>query len=91
MRGARGRKVSFTTERPQVSFTFNSADVGGLDREFIEQSITTDPEAAWHAVNGGGEPLPPDDALPPAPPLPPPSGASADVPLTPRTAAAQRL
>ena len=85
VRGPRGRGG------PQVSFTFNSVDVGGLDREFIEQSITTDPEAAWHAVNGGGEPLPPDDALPPAPPLPPPSGASADVPLTPRTAAAQRL
>ena len=85
VRGPRGRGG------PQVSFTFNSVDVGGLDREFIEQSITTDPEAAWRAVNGGGEPLPPDDALPPAPPLPPPSGASADVPLTPRTAAAQRL
>jgi len=55
VRGARGRKVSFTTERPQVSFTFNSADVGGLDREFIEQSITTDPAAAWRhwrAING---------------------------------------
>ena len=71
-----------------MSFTFNSADVGGLGREFIEQSITNDPEAAWRAVDGGGEPMPPDDALPPAPPLPPPG---ADVPLTPRTAASQRL
>ena len=82
VRGPRGRGG------PQVSFTFNSADVGGLDREFIEQSITNDPEAAWRAVDGGGEPMPPDDALPPAPPLPPPG---ADVPLTPRTAASQRL
>eukprot|EP00964_Phaeocystis_antarctica_P121718 scaffold85384_cov75-Phaeocystis_antarctica.AAC.1 len=55
VRGARGRKVSFTTERPQVSFTFSSADVGVLDRDFIEQSITTDPTAAWRhwrAING---------------------------------------
>ena len=82
VRGPRGRGG------PQVSFTFNSVDVGGLDREFIEQSITTDPETAWRAVNGDGEPPPPDEALPPAPPLPPPG---ADVPMTPRTAAAQRL
>ena len=42
-----------------MSFTFNSEDVGGLDREFIEQNITTEPEAAWRAVNpDGGEPPP---------------------------------
>ena len=73
---------------PQVSFMFNPVDVGGLDREFIEQNIATDPEAAWRAVNGDDEPPPPDEALPPAPSLPAPGP---DVPLTPRTAAAQRL
>ena len=82
VRGPRGRGG------PHVSFTFNSEDVGGLDREFIEQNIATDPEAAWRAVNGDEEPPPPDEALPPAPSLPAPGP---DVPLTPRTAAAQRL
>ena len=44
-----------------VRFRFAPEDVGGLDREFIEQGITTDPEAAWRAVNGGGEPPPQQD------------------------------
>ena len=49
-----------------VSFRFAPEDVGGLDRDFIEQGITTDPEAAWRAVNGGGEPPPQqvDDDVP---------------------------
>jgi hypothetical protein len=69
---------------PQVSFVFNPVDVGGLDREFIEQSITLDPEGAWRAVNGA------------EPDVPAPGGAdddgiSPDEPMTPRTAAAQRL
>ena len=42
-----------------MRFRYAPEDVGGLDREFIEQNITIDPEAAWRAVNpDGGEPPP---------------------------------
>jgi len=42
----------------QVSFTFNSVDVGGLDVEFIQQNVFNDPESAWRqleALEGGDE------------------------------------
>ena len=76
--------------RAQILFTFNTVDVGGLDRAFIEKNISNNPQAAWRALN------PPDDA--PAPrSLPAPrrafdDGLPASVAMTPRgTAAAQRL
>ncbi|KAL1507730.1 hypothetical protein AB1Y20_007343 [Prymnesium parvum] len=34
----------------QVAFTFNSADVGGLDAEFIQQNVYNDPHAAWQQL-----------------------------------------
>ena len=63
-----------------MRFRYAPEDVGGLDREFIEQNITTDPEAAWRAVNpDGGEPPPQeyDDDVPLKP-----DAVRPDVPLS---------
>lgn len=82
----------------QVTFSFSSVDVGGLDREFVEQNICNNPEGAWRtfqdfqeqaaglAVDEPAQMLSPgyvDAAALPAP--------YEDEPMTPRTAAAQRL
>ena len=83
----------------QVTFTFSSVDVGGLDREFVEQNICNNPEAAWRtfqdfqdqagglAVDEPAQMMSPGYDLDPAA-LPAPYD---DEPMTPRTAAAQRL
>jgi len=43
----------------QVTFTFNSVDVGGLDVDFIQQNVFNDPESAWRQLEeldrSGGE------------------------------------
>jgi len=48
----------FSRKNAQVSFTFSSADVGGLDVDFVQTNVYNDPEAAWRQLeplDGGGE------------------------------------
>jgi len=35
---------------PQVSLSYLSVDVGALDREYVEQNVYEEPEAAWRAL-----------------------------------------
>jgi len=78
----------------QVSVTFNSVEVGGLDVDFIQQNVYNDPESAWqqlqaledgeYAYDEGGaewQETVPEEELP----------VADEQLMTPRTLAAQRL
>lgn len=43
-------KKRFAKRNAQVSFTFNSADVGGLDVDFVQQNVYNDPQTAWRRL-----------------------------------------
>ena len=94
VRTVRGRR---NARGPQVSFTFNSIDVGGLDREFVEQSVCNDPRKAWRALQDyqAGADFDGINVDQPELQSPQPQPPAGDLPLpevlTPRTAAAQRL
>ena len=36
--------------QPQVSVSFSSADTGGYDRDYVQQHVAPDPDAAWQAL-----------------------------------------
>ena len=94
-------KNKLSKRNAQVAFTFNSADVGGLDAEFVQQNVSNNPEAAWRMLeelDGGADGYAQDDQgygqeapleHTPAEDEPPPEPDYAA--MTPRTLAAQRL
>ena len=91
------RKGFGNARNPKATITFNSVDVGGLDREFVEQSVCNDPRKAWRALQDyqAGADFDGINVDQPELQSPQPQGPAGDLPLpevlTPRTAAAQRL